>query len=270
MTGSRRWDVTAGDYDAQVVTPFARGVDFRLARDVDRILGAWRRDGSLHRRVAVDFGCGQGDGVALLADQVGLAIGLDFSAPLLDRCERRLRERGVASVQRVGTRGVGGMLAAQKQRSAFTNVLVRGDMRRLAAYRRKVDLALAITSISAPSANVSNAMFREVAASLKPDGTLVAVLASLDMLHYLYDLAARLGRPLRGAGRLEGDLFVENDERQKFFTPDEIRERCRECNLTITRLEKVRYPWRMMQSFGWGYFPRHPRLWDWYLVARPA
>ena len=143
-------------------------------------------------------------------------------------------------------------------------------MRDLAAFRRSVDLALAITSISAPSTKVTTRMFREVAASLTRDGTLIAVLASLDALHYLHDLAARLGRPLRGAGRIEGDVFVENGERQKFFTPDEIRERCQECDLTIIRLEPVRYPWRLMQSFGWGYFPRHPRLWDWYLVARPG
>jgi len=99
--GSRRWDVTASDYDAQVMTPFAPGVDFRLGDDITRVLGA--------RAVRGNPG------------------------------ERRLRERGIGVMRHGGRRLVRPLLAARRRRDrVFTTAVVRGDMRKLAAFRRSV------------------------------------------------------------------------------------------------------------------------------------
>ena len=148
-------------------------------------------------------------------------------------------------------------------------LLVRGDMHALAGLRGSADLVVAVNSISPERPGRAAQMFEQVAACLKPGGVLMAVLASLDAFQYLTTMAARLGVALPDAGRVDArGMFHEGGEQQQFFTPGDIRALCAATALRVVRLQKVRYPWRLMQRFGWGYFPGRPRLWDWHLVAQ--
>jgi hypothetical protein len=99
----------------------------------------------------------------------------------------------------------------------------------------------------------------------------MAVLASLDAFHYLSALADRLGVELPDLGRVDAHgMFHEGGEQQQFFAPADIERLCGGAGVRVRALAKVRYPWPLVRRFGWGYFPRHPRLWDWYLVGRVA
>ena len=93
-TEQQSWDELAKRYHDDVITPFDPEVDFRLKRDLDRLLRGWRREATLGRRVVIDFGCGIGEATQLVAGQAGLAAGLDFSAGMLDQTQRRLERFG--------------------------------------------------------------------------------------------------------------------------------------------------------------------------------
>ncbi len=260
-------------YDKWVITPFAPGVEFSLRGDVRRLLGAWTRRGA-SRRVVLDLGCGRGDGLALVAGRVGFAVGLDFSRRMLDLSERFLRARGTVP-SRYGRRGGLGRLGAELRAFAAgaadgaRTVLVEADMGSLVPLRRSADLVLAVNSISPARPGQAPRVFRQVVSCLKPGGTLMAVLASLDSFQYLVALAGRLGVRLPDLGKVdERGMFHEDGEQQQFYAPGDIRQLCAQTGLRVLGLEKVRYPWRLMRRFGWGYFPRRPRLWDWHLIAR--
>ena len=80
------WDAVADEarYESWVMSPFARGIDFRLRGDVRRLLARWKRAGGLERRVVLDLCCGRGDATALAAGRVGFAAALDFSPKMLE------------------------------------------------------------------------------------------------------------------------------------------------------------------------------------------
>jgi SAM-dependent methyltransferase len=268
------WDAVADTYDTSVISPFAPQVDFALRGDVRRLLGTWKRTGGLKRRIAFDFGCGRGDGLALFAGQVGFACGLDFSKRMLDLSERLLKTRFIAPSRyprRNGLKRLSDDLRkfAVRKGGGTKTALVEADMRDLAPLRHSADLALAINSISPARAGDTSRIFNQVVSALKRGGTLIAVLPSLDAFRYLNALANRLGVDLPEAGHVdENGMFHEDGEQQKFFTPAEITQLCETSRLHVLAVKKVRYPWNLMGRFGWGYFPGRPRLWDWYLVAR--
>jgi SAM-dependent methyltransferase len=270
------WDAVATErlYERWIISPFAPGVDFRLPRDVRRLLARWTRRGDIGRRVVLDLGCGRGDATALVAGRVGFAAALDISRPMLELSGRFLAARGVSSTHYRGRDALVrmatdlGAVAAGRRRGPAT-ALARADLRNLSTLRATGDLVLAINSISPPRASEVGRMFGELANALKPGGVLMAVLPSLESFEYLLDLARRRGARLHEAGRVDAcGMFHESGETQKFFTSDEVRALCRASGLRAVSLAMVRYPWALMARFGWGNFPGSPRLWDWHLVAR--
>lgn len=272
---SAGWDKLASCYYEEVISPFARGVRFRLRADIRRILRTWHGDGTIERRVVMDFGCGCGPSLLLVAGRVGFAAGIDFSEAMLDESERELEGTGI-SVTRYGRRkGVRALahrieLFAQNELEGQQTVLVNGDLRKLDPLYGRADLGLAINAISPPTAGDVGVMFREVTACIKSSGLLIFVFPSLDTMYHLFKLVRRYKVRVPDLGRIEpGDgLYIgPSGDRQKFFTPDEIESLFNSQGWVIDEMEKVRYPWDLMRRMGWGYFPRHRRLWDWYVIA---
>jgi SAM-dependent methyltransferase len=270
------WDAVSDRYEAWVISPFAPQVRFPLRADVRRLLGTWKRRGELGQRVVFDLGCGRGDGVALVAGRVGFAVGVDFSPRMLDLSERFLRARGITPERYRGRAGLARVAADLREFAAgggrgARTVLVEGDMESLAPLAHSADLVLAVSSISPARPGRAGRVFDQVVSCLEPGGTLMAVLASLDAFHYLVALADRLGVELPDLGRVDAHgMFHEGGEQQQFFTPGHIRQLCAASGLRVRALTKVRYPWRLVRRFGWGYFPGRPRLWDWYLVGHAS
>lgn len=269
----RIYDSVAPRYHAEVVTPFAKGVDFRLGSDVRRILREWRDRDTIWRRVVIDFGCGIGEGLALVAGKVGLAAGIDFSNGMLSESLSRLERLGLETRQLRGSLRVLARFVHQRwdlETGTPTTVLARGNLLRLNALTETCDLALAINSIGPPSVGQAYRMFQQVVQCVRRRGTMIAVLPSLDTMYHLSALERRHRVSASEREAIDPVTGIYTDmygEREKFFAPDEIRQLARDNGLRVTRLEKIRYPWTLMRRFGWGYYPRSPRIWDWYLVA---
>jgi SAM-dependent methyltransferase len=267
-----KWDRLAKHYHDEVITPFSPRVEFRLGDDLDRSLRRWKRDRSLARRIVLDLGIGCGESMLTHAGRVGMAIGLDFSPGMLQSARRTLAaadvhadpdwqlEDAVALASRV-----------RRRRRLDPEVrLVRGDMRDLQALHGLGDLVLGINSITDGQLSATTTMFAEAARCVRPGGRFIGVFPALDTMQYLDSLCARLGVELEYVGEVDypDGVYVDpGGTRQKFFLPEEIEQLCRAHGLKIRLMEKILYPWRMMEECGWGYFPRHPRLWDWYIIA---
>src|SRR5262249_24805137 len=128
------------------------------------------------------------------------------------------------------------------------SALAEADIRNLSRFRHSADLVLAINCISPARAAGTSRAFGEVASTLKPGGTLMAVLPSLDAFQYLTNLARRRGASLPDAGRVDAEgMFHENGTAQKFFTSDEILALARANGLRTVSIAKVRYPWTLMR-----------------------
>lgn len=268
------WDAIASRYYDEVVSPFAEGVRFPLRADVRKTLRAWRKGSAIDRKVAVDFGCGIGAGLLTFAGQVGLAVGLDFSDAMLDESERSLAKAGIHYVRFRNGRGL------QKTRSRITRlrsgqlaapdtVLVNGDFRRLEPLTGNVDLGLAVNSISPSHDDDVQPIFDQICACMRRRGTLLVVLPSLDTIHYLSRLSRHSGTKLPGLGKIQEGMYRDGSGcQQKYYTEKEVCDLFSRQRIKIVRFEKLRYPWSYMKSGGWGYFPGHERVWDWYVHAR--
>jgi SAM-dependent methyltransferase len=274
---SVEWDELASHYQEQVISPFSPEVRFKLPADIRRILRAWRTDGTINSRVVLDFGCGCGDSLLLVAGRVGLAVGIDFSEGMLTQSQIRLERKGIHVTRynrRQGLRAVAQRIDSLKK-GRLTDpqtVLVNANVFRLGSVRASADLGMAINSICPQNAQQLCAIFRQVTASVKHDGTCIFVFPSLDTMYHLFELVRRhkVTPPDLGVIELRDDMYLEPEGgKQKFFTPDEIEELFKSNRWNIDRVEKIRYPWNLVRRFGWGYFPRHERLWDWYVVGHP-
>ena len=274
---SAEWDELAPHYEEQVISPFAPEVRFRLPVDVRQILRMWRTDGTINRRVVLDYGCGCGNALPLVAGHVGLSAGIDFSEGMLAQSQIRLTQAGIDVTRYNRRRGVRALarrvnLLKKGKLAAHETILVNANLLRLGPIRACADLGLAINSISPPNAREVRVIFRQVTATIKRSGSCIFVFPSLDTMYHLFKLVRRyeVTPPDLGVIEPQNGIYVEpGGSRQKFFTPDEIEKLFKSNRWNIDRMEKVRYPWDLIQRLGWGYFPRHRRLWDWYVVGHP-
>lgn len=272
---STDWDQLATCYEESVISPFAQGVRFRLAGDIRRILNTWRSDGTIGSRIVMDFGCGCGPALSLIAQHVGFVIGIDFSEAMLDESQKRLKEAGIDVIRYSRRKGIRGLareidVFEESDSGRRQTILVNRDLRRLGPLHKRADLGLAINSICPPNARDVRGIFREVTACIKPGGLFIFVFPSLDTMYHLFKLVRRYRvKKTPDLGIVEDDgVYVEpNGDRQKFFTPDEIHSLFDSEGWAIDEIEKIRYPWDLTERMGWGYFPGHHRLWDWYVIG---
>ena len=272
---ARDWDAFSRNYHADSVTPFARGVRFRLRRDLRRLVRDWRSASGRRGRVFVDFGCGPGDALELVAGRVPLSAGVDFAPKMLGAAARRLRGLGVEAemcrstdgFRQVRAMGVGGGERVDDART----LLIEGDLRKLRAIRGCVDAATSINSICASNGRDASRMFVEMARSLRRGGRLFSVWPAVESLEYLFELDRRAGDDPAERGEVLRDDGVNVDATGyalKLFRAAEIRGLCASAGLVVEVLEPVRYPWAYMRELGWGYYPNRRCLWDWYVIAR--
>ena len=254
------YDSIAESYADYVVSPYELGVDLSLPDDVD----AWLEAGG-EEKVAVDFGCGAGQSLELIAGRAGRALGLDFSLGMLTESARRLSD-----VEGCVRKPLRPSSLPQWLKGAPTNEtrFFQGDLHRLEVFAGSVDLAIASNSITDSTLADSLHMFEQVAASVRPGGELLSLFPSWDATEYVMDLVEAAGDADDELGTLDDEGVYEIDGlRQKFWKPEEIEAACEANGLRVARLEKILFPWDAMAEAGWGDFEGEPEMWDWYLRA---
>lgn len=235
----------------------------------------WQADGRRSDQVFVDFGCGPGDALELVAGRAPLAVGIDFAPKMLSLAEERLRRQGIGAEQHDSKCGFDRIRSPGQDVRARSDsnrtLLVQGDLRKLRSIRGCVDAATSINSICASNTRDAMRMFREMAGSIRSGGLFFVVWPALESLQYLFDLDRCAGNPPEARNEIltRGGVNIDaSGYALKLFRAEEIRVLCAETGLHVDVIEKLSYPWSYMSELGWGNYPRRPRLWDWYVVAR--
>ncbi len=280
------YDDIAAEYAAHVVSPYELGCGMPLGDDLE----AWFAADAAARaaleastmgasspcaRVAVDFGCGTGQSLEMLAGRAALTLGLDYSVGMLREAGRRLEGRELANFdpQVLDSESATRVLEQGGAASKIGRTcLVRGDLHELGWLRGKVDLAVASNSLTDETLERSEHMFSQVVACLRPGAELFALLPSLDATEYLFELHyAYDGELPEGLGELDAEgVYIYEGLRQKFWSPEELRELCPRLGLELLSLSKIHFAWAAMKEAGWGDFEGEEPMWDWYLHARRA
>jgi SAM-dependent methyltransferase len=271
---TRRWSSLARDYDSAVLSPFLPGVKFPLNGALRRLAMEWRRDGSLSGRIALDLGCGTGPALPILSRYFPLVIGVDFAAAMLEASRRRVR---TCNADVVVVRGAG---AAAREIARWSStghprriVLARADLNDLRPLNGVADVVVAINSLVQPVKRAAAPLFRRLAQATQSGGTAIVVLPALDGLAYLMGLHERYGgsqRPVDVVRWRDGMMKDGSGMVQKYYRPGEIRALLRTQGFRRPMLQRVTYPWRLAEAYGWGSFRGQPPVWDWYTEANRA
>lgn len=275
MAETASWDDLSSCYYEQVISPFDPTVKFRLREDIETLLNKWSRSSSLSKRVVIDFGCGIGEALPYFAGQVGWAIGLDFSSGMLKQASTRLSSEGIEHETLLGSNAINLLMKKLSKASSKSGipphtVLVEGNMFELQILKHTCDLALAINSVVGEELQQERQMLQQITNTMKLNAKLFSVFPSLDTMDHLMHLVDRSVHPPPELGTITGPerVYVHtNGEVQKYLTPDEIMNLFDHVGLNADLLEKVTYPWNLIRKYGWGYYPRSRRLWDWYVIG---
>ena len=131
-------------------------------------------------------------------------------------------------------------------------------------------------------------MVTEVCNTVKLNGYIAGVLPSGDTIDHLIGLSREKlidsGVNKENAVKLTNEYYIEqhkfdpikgvyaDDEKgehlQKMYWPEEIKELLEMMGFENIKLEKVYYPWAACRAFGWGYYPKSEKVWDWAFIAQ--
>lgn len=139
-------------------------------------------------------------------------------------------------------------------------------------------MIVAVNSVLPPErADVQPALM-SMRSSLQPEGMLLTIMPSYDTWEHLtacykkHKTANELNEFLHSRILDERDLSVhlKGCFKQCYHTPESINREFATAGLSLVGApQKVRYPWRMAEKFGYGYFPQEEEVWDWFVMAKP-
>jgi SAM-dependent methyltransferase len=250
----KEWDRVASKkkYFAAVVSPWDRGVKNPLVDAVKAVP-------TTRRGAAIDLGTGIGNGVPMLARAFKQVVAIDYAPKMV--------------------------AAARKRYPHLKNVTFAvADMRDLARYRGRFDVAVAVNSVLLPSHRDVTRMLNEAFASLKPGGFLFGVFPSVESEAYIglltfererrdaADERQAWERTERIIGRERIDFLRGTVGKsavvQKFYYRFELVRRLRLAGFGDIRVGKVVYPWRLLDDPDARAFRGNPGFWDWFVSAR--
>jgi SAM-dependent methyltransferase len=207
-------------------------------------------------KTAIDFGCGNGKSFPYMAPLFKHISGFDISQGLL----KQAAQRGYSNIE-------------LKQRDLTKKNLVLPP----------VDFAFCCNVIMFPVIEKNLIMLKNIQRALKPGGTALIVLPSLDSALFsswrLIDLYRREGvKPaeipsgefhyFKGNKRdiLQGIVHIDGVP-TKHYTEPEIQVTFREAGFKVTRIERLEYDWNTELSSPPSWL-QDPYPWDWLVECK--
>lgn len=241
MNFRRYWDEQAGDWDHAIFNS--------LREDIDGVILRSLRSAARTHADVLDFGCGVGGYLRVLAQTFDRVHAVDWSAPCVEIAARRARRLDNVTVE-------------------------RSTARSLARLHRAFGCVVAANVVMHPRARVRDALWRSIRRTLKRGGTGLFIVPSLESAAYCefmrrrvaprrassYDFHPRLKRAEAGVVSIEGVPT-------KHFTGDELDATLALHGFRLMQLLRVRYRWSS-EAFTPPASLRARKPWDWLAVTR--
>lgn len=248
MDERAHWNRIAPSYNDEIFDVFQSDKKKKLP-------GYFKRHGGLNK-TAIDFGCGNGKSFPYMAPLFKHIIGLDISSGLLKQAKQR----------------------------GYTNIdLKQQDLTKKNLVLPPVDFAFCCNVIMFPVIEKNLVMLKNIHRALKPGGTALIVLPSLDSALFsswrLIDLYRREGvKPddipahefhyFKGNKReiVQGIVHIDGVP-TKHFTEPEIQVVFREAGLKVSAVRKLEYDWSTELSSPPSWL-QDPYPWDWLVECK--
>lgn len=245
---SSDWDIIAGKYHDEVISPFQKGVKNPLLYKVKELRSK--------KKVVADLGCGLGDLLGMLSEGFGEVYALDFSPAMIKKAKKRAKAKNIKFMVM--------------------------DIRNVGKLEKTFDVAISSNSILFPDAASVKESLKAIRASLREDGVFLAIFPSMESILYQGFLimdrqigkigdekkAITSAKRIFESGKYDfmKSTFTEGGCIQKFFYIFELEQRLREAGFRNIKVSKVLYPWRD-DIGGHEVFKGKPRMWDWFVKA---
>jgi len=248
MNEKEHWNRIAPSYNDEIFDVFQSDKKKKLPK-------YFKKHASLGK-TAIDFGCGNGKSFPYMAPLFKHVSGLDISKGLLKQAKQR----------------------------GYTNVdLKQADLTKKNLTLSPVDFAFCCNVIMFPVIEKNYIMLSNIHSALKPGGTALIVLPSLDSALFsawrLIDLYRREGvKPediqanefyyFKGSKRdiLQGIIHIDGVP-TKHYTESEIRVIFNESGFSVTKVDKVEYDWDTELSSP-PVWLKEPYPWDWLVECK--
>ena len=248
MNEKNHWNRIAPSYNDEIFDVFQSDKKKKLTRYIKKHAGL--------NKTAIDFGCGNGKSFPYLAPQFKQILALDISKGLLK----------------------------QAAKLRYPNIKLRKmDLTRRVLALPASDFAFCCNVIMFPVIEKNLIMIKNIYRALKPGGTALVILPSLDSVFFsswrLIDLYRREGVMPKDIPANEFHYF-KGDKRDiiqgivhidgvptKHYTEPEIQVIFRDAGLMITRVDKLEYDWNTELSSPPKWL-KDPYPWDWLVECR--
>jgi ubiquinone/menaquinone biosynthesis C-methylase UbiE len=243
MNEEAHWNTIAPTYNDQIFDVFQS--------DINKRLPFYFKKHANKAHHAIDFGCGNGKSFPYLAPIFGSLTAVDISQKLLNEAKKR----------------------------PFTNVrFKRMDLTKKNIQLPPADFVFCCNVAMLPEIDKTHQMIRNVGRVLKSGGNAVFVLPSLDSVLYsswqLMELYKMEGFKIEDIPNSEFDYFKASKREiiqgiiyidgvpTKHFGRTELEVVFKNCELTITNIDKVEYNWDSELSSPPDWL-KDPYPWDW-------
>lgn len=242
------WNRIAPSYNEEIFDVFQSDKKRKLPKYFKKHAGL--------NKTAIDFGCGNGKSFPFIAPQFEHLLAIDISEGLL----KQAKERGYTNIE------------IQQQNLTDKNIVLPA-----------ADFAFCCNVIMFPVIEKNLIMIDNIHRALKPGGTAVIVLPSLDSVFFsswrLIDLYRREGvksedipasefHYYKGSKRnlLQGIVYIDGVP-TKHYTEPEIQVIFKEAGFKVTKVDKIEYDWNTELSAPPTWL-KEPYPWDWLVECK--
>jgi SAM-dependent methyltransferase len=249
---ARYWEGIGKRYEDEVFASSLADRDGVIRRRLDELAN--------ERAVAIDFGCGVGHYLPLLARRFRAVHGVDFAESLLEQARARCGPLSNVSIERADLASGRAKLATPLARVAVcANVLISADARRCRGILRTIHRHL-----------LANGRLLLIVPSLES-----ALLANLRLVEWnrrlglseREALASGIAPTARGASELLQGLVRIEEVPTRHYLREELEGVLGNAGFAMTSCEKIEYSWET-EFDDPPRWMKPPGPWDWLIVGR--